>query len=185
LPQQVPAFIFHFLFRLNISGTGFKAQSCIIFRLILCFSQEQKVVMKKYIIFPVVLILLSLSGCRKDIELPNEDLNKLFGKWEWVQSVGGISGGTETPASKGYTQTYEFTSKGQHIYYQDDAELFRINYIVEEKTNSITGDQGYLINYYDNNNIQLVSQFITIVNDDELILQDNCLDCFEMTFKRK
>ena len=60
-----------------------------------------------------------LTSCSKDISIPNPELEKLFGFWNWIQSSGGIGGQTITPATVGYSQTVEYNNNGIYKIYKD------------------------------------------------------------------
>lgn len=50
--------------------------------------------------FQMIITLLLFASCNKR-QCGETQLNSLLGRWEWVQSSGGISGAVSTPASTG------------------------------------------------------------------------------------
>jgi hypothetical protein len=63
------------------------------------------------ITFLAVLILcLSLAQCSKEkaVYIP-DDLQKIFGTWDWISSSGGFGGGTTTALASGTQESIEFT----------------------------------------------------------------------------
>ena len=128
--------------------------------------------------------LLTTTACQKDIDIPDESLEDLFGEWQWVESTGGISGEIITPNSEGYEMTYTYTKKGIHKYYKGDVEQFRVEYELIEKINPFTGKDGYMINYLSDGDTYLPDQYL-VLNGDELMLYDECTDCYTLMFSRK
>lgn len=59
-------------------------------------------------------VLLGISGCKK--EEPHPVLTEIFGEWQWVSSIGGITGkNVLTPAITGVERTYRFTRDSTFI----------------------------------------------------------------------
>ncbi|NTW33356.1 MAG: hypothetical protein HGB12_12165 [Bacteroidetes bacterium] len=78
----------------------------------------------------VVIVILSffVTTCRKDISVPNTDLEKLFGTWDWVQTCGGFAGQTTTPTTSGYSQTVEFNKNGIWKIYKDGKQIDKLKF---------------------------------------------------------
>jgi hypothetical protein len=114
-------------------------------------------------------------------ENPNLDnSNKLLGKWDWVESTGGLAGMIYTPKSTGNSKMLEFNDS--ICFYYVDAKLqnkrkFEIKKI--KYTNEI--DSVNMIEY-DNSSIL---QQVTFRSNDTLVLIDNCFDCYVNVYKRK
>lgn len=68
--------------------------------------------MKTLRIFLMLLVVAGFMSCRKNIDVPNAECEKVFGTWRFVSASGGITGETITEQSRGYTETVEFTRKG-------------------------------------------------------------------------
>jgi len=71
--------------------------------------------MKKYFIYLVFGLLISLSSCKKRICGFDESQPIYLGKWKWVETSGGFAGSIETPASTGKEIYYEFLQNGSYI----------------------------------------------------------------------
>lgn len=73
--------------------------------------------MNKIILFCVFLTIL-LTGCRKE-RLSDEDKNKLYDKWKWVQSVS-PAGSITTPGTEGYNLHFDFLETDAYAVFYDD-----------------------------------------------------------------
>lgn len=97
----------------------------------------------------IVTISLFLTACRKDISLPSQDLEKLFGTWNWVQSSGGFGGQTTSSATAGYSQTIEFNKNGIYKWYKDGKLQDKMKFTVTEGSSIYTTGTAFLIKYKD------------------------------------
>lgn len=131
-----------------------------------------------------ICLLLMLSTCRKDIKLPDPSLSRLFGKWEWLMSSGGFSGGSRTPASEGYHESVEFNEKGIYRLYRDGNKK-------EKRTFSIVYDESgfgkYTILYKDKGPFAkgiFLKHAVSFSGNDTLILDEECMDCYAHVYVR-
>ena len=76
--------------------------------------------MKQILVGILIAFVFLSSTCKKDIEIPDPELKKIFGKWEWIQSCGGFAGGCISPATQGYTISIEFSSNGIYKKYKNN-----------------------------------------------------------------
>jgi hypothetical protein len=134
-----------------------------------------------------VLLAILFSTCKKDISIPDPDFKKLFGTWEWVQSSGGFSGQTTTPASEGYTFTDKYKSNGVLIIYKNGNRTERMTYKFSEGTSILSNQPAYLIEYRDGtfSKKEVVSQLFKFAGEDTLYLFDNSDDGFTHIYVRK
>src|SRR4051812_32598860 len=80
----------------------------------------------------VLVISVLLTTCRKDISLPDPELEKLFGNWSWVQSCGGFAGQTATPATVGCTRSLEFNKNGIYKCYVNGKQHEKLKFSLTE-----------------------------------------------------
>jgi len=134
--------------------------------------------MKNVSIIISIIAFFLLSSCRDDDEKNGKE--KLIGKWNWVNSIGGHTGNTEhSPQIDGYTMQYFFKendsviitinentiyhkakyhlTKENSILFQDEYDFLTIDYIYyDEDNNPIKLPMRYIIYNISNNNLKLV-----------------------------
>ena len=125
----------------------------------------------------VILGVLFYPGCKKS---ESSQISQLYYTWEWVRSSGGIGGVVMNPASAGYTQSIDFEENGSYT-------LYRNNLVAGSGTFTITSAVSML----DNEEYDMVvfadgspPQAITRLSDNELILREDCFDCFTHSYRR-
>jgi len=118
----------------------------------------------------LILALTTLMSCTTDHE-PNLN-SQLSGKWKWVESSGGIDGRTETPLTTGNEKSIEFSSNSIKTYVNGILES-ELSYEIQQDESIRTMDKTDLIVYEDGR-----KQSIEI-NENDLILFDECYDCFQ------
>ncbi len=142
----------------------------------------------------LVLVFLIFSvcftNCKKDIDIPATELENLFGSWDWVQTSGGIAGGTITPATEGYTKKVEFSRNGIYNEFQDGILLGKRKFTISETKSIYTGEDVYIINYekapfFKQDNLYLFSHTVTFYGLDTIILDDEMDDGFIFTYVKK
>ena len=145
--------------------------------------------MKNKIIFycSFLTVIIFATACRKDISLPDQNLKKLFGTWEWVQSSGGFSGQTITPVSEDYSMSVEYTEKGVYRKYKDGKKISKLNFKIEERATIAISDFKFLIDYREGpcSKVGVNSQSFRFGGTDTLFLNDDCYDCFSHIYVRK
>ena len=123
-----------------------------------------------------VLAVVAGTGCGGPLEPTTVEL--LDGSWTWVESSGGITGGTFTPASTGETMTLRFLGA-------DSIELSRNGVPAGATTYQLLlqddGDTTFI--EYAQSLFGFTSQQL-FVGEEELILLDGCCDGFAYTFER-
>ena len=126
--------------------------------------------MKKLVL---VLLVLGMYSCESDNDISNQF--DFEGNWLWKSSTGGIDGRTDTPESTNKTMVVRFTSNKYELFVNDELEK-EMNFVVEEGSSIYTLDQVYLIHYEDG------SKQSFEIKDNELILKDECHDCFQSIY---
>lgn len=128
--------------------------------------------MMKKLLFCLILV----AGCRSASVAP--DVDRLSGRWRWVESTGGIAGFRYTPADQNYSvelrfagnqvtalrndsvkTTSSFTIRGDEVTYQPSISAF-------------TFDGG------------IDTQTLRVVAADTVMLSDPCCDMFSHLFVR-
>lgn len=101
----------------------------------------------------------------------NDFSNSLIGKWEWIESSGGITGVILTPGSEGVQVTIEFNGNTYRKYVDGNLETEK-TYKIEKGSSIFKTENVDLIIYEDNwkQSFQL--------HGDTLFLYDECYDCF-------
>ena len=99
--------------------------------------------MKTYSIIFFILIIAATS-CRKKIAVPDDSLNKIFGKWGWVESYQKI-GGFNTPASAGYSRYRTYSTKGVFEEYQGKKRQQKLNYHFSTSNGSFSNSTFTLV----------------------------------------
>lgn len=139
----------------------------------------------------VVTISMFLTTCKKDISLPSQDLEKLFGTWEWVNSSGGWAGRTTTPSSEGYSQKIEFNKNGIYKSYRNDKVESKMDFTIKEGKTIYSSGTAYLIEYKNKklfekeNAITNITQSVRFIGQDTLCLADEAYDGFGSTYVRR
>lgn len=124
----------------------------------------------------VLLIAASFSSCviEDDVDFTTE----FIGSWIWVESSGGIDGRTVTPESTGNTIVLKFTSNTFKRYVNGELKL-ETNYEIKYGE-SIRSTNEIEIIFYKNG----INQSFEL-SDGNLILFDECYDCFQSNYMRE
>jgi hypothetical protein len=134
----------------------------------------------------IVSISLSLMTCKKDINVPTQDLEKLFGKWTLLSSGGGSNG--QFYQSDG-SVTIEFYKNGICKTYKNGKQTDKMKFTLSEGPSIFTSGTAYLINYKDiglfHKNDNHFVQSIWFQGQDTLDLNEECFDCFAYRYIRK
>ncbi|PKM41908.1 MAG: hypothetical protein CVV03_11190 [Firmicutes bacterium HGW-Firmicutes-8] len=102
----------------------------------------------------------------------------LFGFWYWVQSVGGIAGITQTPATVGYTRIFAFDGIGNFYEFRNNVLLNRARYrVVTKPTIFGTTSQVLEVTGYPD-------MIVSFPNFRTMVLTENVFDGFTLTFIR-
>lgn len=142
-------------------------------------------------IFLVLLILAFFSsGCRKEIDVPNAEMSKLFGEWDWFEKSGGMDGATYTPANQGYIMRVEFSDKGIYKRYLNNSQNAKAKFDLSEGTSIFGNVPAYIITYHDNTGFLGTEEVSThqsfkFWGSDTLILIDESYDGYNHYYVKK
>ena len=116
-----------------------------------------------------------MAGCQK--EAVSE--NPLIGKWNWIKSVGGITGNHEILPQEGGKRTIEFFENFTYRFTQTGPNpvTFSSTYSITMLTDIQTNEQKKALILYDETMRPQIPMIFTI-EDDELKLKENCADCY-------
>lgn len=145
--------------------------------------------MNRIMFLSITSLALIAAGCRKKVEMPDAQMEKLLGKWEWIATSGGISGSSSTPASEGHSRQAEFTNKGFYYTYEDNHQLYKMTFKVTKEMSNNTMEEAFLLKAKDRQGIAktkevMVAKTIEFEGNDTLVLTDNCVDCYREVYKR-
>ena len=124
--------------------------------------------MKHITLFVLFSLTALLSSCSKNED--TSDLSSITGKWKWIESKGGITGGTETPASTGKIINLQISSN-QVKKYENGILIATHSYTIQSLPSIFGGEKPTLV--YDNEEKQ---SYELIGN--QLNLNDECNDCY-------
>ncbi len=116
-------------------------------------------------------------GCKKT---GSSSLSQICHNWEWIQSAGGIGGVVQTPQSEGYTQSIVFDEEGIYTKYQDNTVVRSGTYNIIRAVSELDDIEYDMVVFDDGSQPQAV----TLLNDNELVLREECFDCFTHTYRR-
>lgn len=135
----------------------------------------------------LVILLLTLSNCRKDIDVPDPSLEKCFGDWEWIATTDGFSGQIRTPQTEGYTKWVNFSKKGIKTSYVNDKKDAREKFHFDYGFSHFSSNDVYMIQIESKgiNKKEQLPESITFFGNDTLQLQVECLDCPTYRYVRK
>jgi hypothetical protein len=124
--------------------------------------------MKHITLFVLFSLTILISSCSKSED--TSDLSSITGKWKWIESKGGITGCTETPASTGKIINLQI-SNTQVKKYENGVLIATHSYDIQSLPSIFGGKKPILV--YDNEEKQ---SYELIGN--QLNLNDECNDCY-------
>jgi hypothetical protein len=126
----------------------------------------------------VIVGIVFPAGCKKtSTNLPTSQIAYM---WEWTQSTGGLAGVIQTPQSEGYTQATDFDDNGQYTKYRDNAIIASGAYSLTRNVSQLDGIEYDMVVFNDGT----APQAILSVSDNQLVLREECFDCFTHTYRR-
>lgn len=141
--------------------------------------------MKKYSLL-LLPVLLSIVGCRKDINIPTDELENIFDTWTMYQYSGGEGGGTFTPEG---TLTIAFKKNGICKEYENGKQQTKYTFTFSENPTQYGNRMIYTINYEKpkltfSNKYLKSEQTVMFSGKDTLILMDPCCDQYMYCYVR-
>ena len=103
------------------------------------------------------------------------------GTWNWVMSVGGITGGTIYADSVDYTRQLVFDTVDNYRYSYNKALVAAGKYILSYESVPMTSQMGWIINYDQG----LPSDWIMRHSADTLVLAQTVVDGYTSTYIRE
>lgn len=137
-------------------------------------------------ILSIVLIIVLLISCKK-IDVPNPEMQNLFGEWEWIGSGGGEAFQLLTPESEGYDKVLKLTDNGIYKLYKNNLRIEKNRYKIKKNTSMVFRDLEYQITFQQSiinkkNPSELIIQFR---GNDTLILYEDGFDAMSHEYVRK
>lgn len=129
---------------------------------------------KKYLL---LFLLIAITFSCSDSEDPINQKN-IYGNWIWINSTGGIDGRTETPATTGKVIRLEIT-KQSIKHYVNNALTGDYPYVIKTQQSQLFGKPAEMI-LYENGSSQIIEG-----KQDELLLTEDCFDCFSHLYTRE
>jgi hypothetical protein len=137
--------------------------------------------MKNTLCFLLVLFCLS---CQKQNAQPDHepavDINKIYGKWDWIGSSGGFAGTTYTPESEHQTRMLTITSDNKMYLYTNGNLISQKQFTVGKGKSYLTGDTAYIIHYTPAS----FDDVILTAKNDTLVLANDGADGFTAGYVR-
>ncbi len=139
--------------------------------------------MKNLLLLFCMVFLFSLGCKKKDINVPDKELNELFGSWDLVMKSGGFFGGVQTPLTMGYQQSLKFTKEGRCYTYNDGSRTGQDNFEFEYQARGMNApyEMHYIIKYKE----QSLPQWVHIQNDTLFLDDAFCNDCYSYLYVKQ
>jgi hypothetical protein len=132
--------------------------------------------------------ILLAQQCNQEITLPNPELKKIFGRWEWVESSGGFMGKVITPAKAGYTEEIEFLKDGIFLKFKNGNVIDKNKFSISEGKSIFKAESSYIISFSpvdSSGPSSMQKQSLSFAGNDTLFLSEECYDCFSHVYLRK
>ena len=132
-------------------------------------------------------ILILVASCKKDIPVPEEGLEHLFGKWTWVSSNGGLINQTTTPETENYIIEIEYKKNGVFKKYKDGKKVNKMKFKFEKGQTIFSVEDEYSIKYTigKSKKVGVVPHYFQFIGTDTLVLKEECFDCLTHIYVRK
>jgi hypothetical protein len=153
---------------------------CVYKHLYLSLKQYLKLkAMKKILIIIILSIGFVNFRCDNEQADPEKNGNDLTGRWKWINSCGGITGGCHTAASTGNRIVIEFTKDTIFRIFRNDKLTAETSYALKHGKSIFSTDSANLI---DRKNMLLLS--FSFATRDTLLLNEECYDCYGSKYVR-
>lgn len=144
-------------------------------------SKQVKMRSFKQTICMVILFCLQLNLIGQ-----KNNLKKLIGKWNWVETSGGFAGSITNPSTEGMNMQMEFKKNGTVLNYKNNTLSSQAKYKLVLGQSNFTAEKSYLINYVDKKGLKMdiKNDFYEFKGNDTLVLREECFDCYTRIFVR-
>src|SRR5687768_11235483 len=135
--------------------------------------------MKQMTLLMLIAFVFLSSTCKKAMQVPDPELKKIFGKWEWVSTTGGIAGMTITPLSAGHTIRLEFKSDGTYLIYENDSLVNTTRFSFSQSTSIHNRKPVWLLSFAEtpaSSNEKSVPISVSFSGQDTLLLNEQVHD---------
>ncbi|PXY46101.1 hypothetical protein [Flavobacterium hydrophilum] len=134
--------------------------------------------------FTLLLIFAALISCSND----DNDLsskNNLKGKWNWIITTGGITGGSQTPETTKQTKVIEFSGNTLKTYINGTLSETQKFSIKTRQSPDGGSRKVIVINPGDayTNQVYIIDRYFEIIGK-KLYLTDECADCYRSEYER-
>lgn len=140
-----------------------------------------------YLTSLLILSVIISTSCKKEIKLPDTSLEKLYGKWNLIKSVGKHGEG-EVPSAGGYQIWISFNNYGEYDKYRDSTQLINGSYNITQENDSL--GESYILTtnaryrYNGKEYDQADSLAIEFRGDDTLAMSCNCENGLDYLYNR-
>ena len=131
-----------------------------------------------------LLMIFCAASCKKEnvkVKNPDVDLSKIYGKWNWVNSTGGIAGLTITPKTAGYNMSVEYRINKSVYFFRNDTLQNQAKFAIVKGNSIFSVDPAYIIKYDPDG----MDHVIIKAKKDTLILADNVNDGFTILYVKQ
>jgi hypothetical protein len=136
--------------------------------------------MKTVIVIILTAFIFLSSTCKKAIQVPDQELKKIFGKWEWLETSGGFAGKITTPSKAGYSERIEFSNDGVYQKFRNDSLTDKKQFSFSQKTSIQTGKPAWVLSLNEGSN----SMAVSFSGQDTLMLNEQVYDGFSYSYVR-
>jgi hypothetical protein len=132
----------------------------------------------KSILFIIAVITASFFLCAWKQQAPSPDsgLEKIYGKWDWIETAGGIAGIRYSASTAKYTEMIEFDKDGTYKQYRNGNLKAEHSFTLTVDSSVPSVPKTYTLN---------LSQLVTFKGYDTLLIEDLCADCFTSIYVRQ
>ena len=114
------------------------------------------------------------------MQVPDPELKKIFGKWQWIETSGGFAGKITTPTKAGYFERIEFSNEGIYQKFKNDSLIERKPFSFSQKTSIQTGKTAWVLSLNEGS----IPMAVSFSGQDTLMLNEQVYDGFSYTYVR-
>jgi hypothetical protein len=115
-------------------------------------------------------------SCEKNSPFTEEPA--ILGKWQWIKSVGGLTGNQTILPEEGINTFLEIFSDSSYRVSQTGSDPFSNIYSIRIEKSIFTNQNVPVLTFYDQTMKPYVQPQIIRWENQMLVLQENCTDCF-------